>query len=154
LWLEVDGDEDLARLLDRSVKELNMLARRVMRGEGGQALQSELRNRLRALPYATGETASAVGIQDRGDAHGVYIGVQGNRAGIAKLVESGSRPHLIQVRRARALRIGTTLVREVHHPGAKPKRIASKALRSTQWEIEAALVDELNEVFPPSRSLA
>lgn len=59
-------------------------------------------------------------------------------------MESGTKPHVIRAKRAKALRVFGRAVEEVRHPGSRPQKIAQKSLKAAKWDVEDAIIDELN----------
>ncbi len=132
--------------LEELADELSALSLRLGRGAADSALQlastfaEEARNR---APVRTGRLRDSITLRRAGDS--TYI-VEAT-APYAGYVEYGSRPHTIEPRRARALRIEadgrTVYAQRVHHPGSAPRpfwRPALERVRGDAARIIARLV--------------
>jgi hypothetical protein len=126
---------------------------RAARGEGGDAVASAMRNN---APRRSGLFASSIDKRLRG-ARGLDIGTHRYDSGmthpvdarsrngkpgmryssIGWWVESGTQPHSITFTTPRGKRT-------VQHPGMRGRRVASRAITQTRWEVEAATMDELH----------
>lgn len=163
--LDIDGLDELVAALKGGEKALPKVYREVLRGPGGRAIMLELRQR---TPRKTGKTANSIAIRNlpsRGlfKAGAVEVGVgTGNHPDskvgyrtIGSILESGAKRHEINPKARsgsdRSKRHGLRMpsgrfVERVEHPGVKPRRVASKSIKASQWEFEAALVDELTRM--------
>lgn len=146
--MDVEGLDEMIGGLQGGARELPDVFRAVLRGAGGEAIASEVRQR---MPRRTGATAEDVDVHDR-KRQGVEIGPSdGDHPRsrrpfqlIGRLIESGARSHTIRARRG-GLAGAVGFRKEVPHPGMRGRRTMARSLKSVQWEVEAALVDELNE---------
>lgn len=156
LHMNVEGLEGMIDGLQRGSKDLPDVFRAVLRGPGGEAIASEVRQR---LPKRTGATARDVAVRDvsassRGGMFGresVEVGLseygehpRGRRPFqlIGRLIESGAKPHEITARRGGLAGV-VGFRKSVEHPGFRGRRTMARSLRAVKWEVEAALVDEL-----------
>lgn len=151
------------------------LLRDVLRGEAGDAIK---RDAVRRTPKRTGATAASIGIWEtpdgavqvgprpgathpkraRGGQDSKYSGMPIDQ--ITLWLESGAPPHKISPYRKRAgvrglfgrskpLAFGGRVYWSVNHPGFRGRKIMSKSLRATRWEVEAAVIDEINTGWAP-----
>ncbi len=146
LALDLEGFDEFVEGLAKGRKELPDVYRAVLRGPGGEAIASEVRQR---MPRKTGATALSVEVQDR-QRDGVEIGPNERDHPrsrrpfqlIGRLIESGAKAHTIKARRG-GLAGAVGFRKEVPHPGFRGRRTMSRSLKHVRWEVEAALVDEL-----------
>jgi len=82
----------------------------------------------RLAPYRTGRLVRSIIMRRRGPIHYVI----GTPVEYAPYIEFGTRPHIIEPRRAKALRFivhhEIVFARRVQHPGTKPRRFFARAL--------------------------
>lgn len=136
-----DGDFEVLGLkeLDDALKNLpEYLRTRAMKEAflaGGQIIQQTA---VALAPRRKGKLASAIEIRFRPDFGngfgGVEIYVNKKKAWYGRLEEFGTAPHVIRVRRGRALKIGSTYVKEVQHPGAAAKPFMRPAFDTKKRE--------------------
>lgn len=158
LSITIDGLEKLGADLEAlGSNKLPLAIYRALAGKGGEALATEMRQR---EPVVTGDLRSQTKVHDMGHQQ-VRIGYLGqlsfgNRGGgrfqKGAWVESGTQPHDIIVGRghtghfAKALAFNGVIVDKVSHPGARAQRIAAKSIRAAMWEVESAVVDEIDKL--------
>jgi hypothetical protein len=155
LAITVEGLEKLGADLEALGRnKLPLAIRRALRGKGGEALAAEMR--LRA-PVRSGRLVAGIGIhvgaRSRGHADDVEVGFVGDlshgyrgggRDQLGAWIESGVKPHTIEARNGGSLSIGNGQYERVEHPGFKGRKIASKSIAAAEWEVLAAVVDEID----------
>lgn len=144
---------DLERLSGNQLREA---LRAALRGDGGEALASEMKRR---APVRTGGLVSRIGVHTSGAGFGRdevrvgYLGALsgGNKGGgrnqLGAWVESGTNPHKIRAPRGHAMSVNGQWLTEVDHPGARAHRVASRSLTAARWEVESAVVDEIDKML-------
>lgn len=148
LTFDLHGMHATADNLRAARGELYAAYARAARGEGGQAIAAAMRNN---APRRTGLFAQSIDVRTRGvrgadvGTHRYDSGVQHPRdaagrrgagmrmSSIGWFIESGTAAHPNKGKFT-----GST------HPGTRAQRVASRALRSSAWELEAATLDELD----------
>jgi HK97 gp10 family phage protein len=136
-----DGDFEVLGLkeLDDALKNLpEYLQKRAMKEAfiaGGQIIQQTA---VALAPRRRGNLAAAIELKfipDMGNGQGgVAIYVNKKKAWYGRLEEFGTAPHVIRVRRGKALKIGSTYVKEVQHPGAAAKPFMRPAFDTKKQE--------------------
>lgn len=142
LQFEIDGIDEMLRGLARGANELDEIMRDILRGPVGDELLQEARARL-SDHTRTGRTLAALDREDTSE--GVRVGVIGSRQYIGTFLESGTRMHLIEPKRASALSFGSgRVVADAVHPGTRANRIMGETLRVARSDIESTLLRELD----------
>jgi len=162
--IDIEGITETAHGLGVFAEGIEEAVHRSLKGEGGEAILSEMRMGMRGS-VRTGRTLASLKIDDY-FARSVRIGAVHDGSYIGKFIESGVAPHEINPgaqrenkrqrkseRRGglagetnRGLRIGSRWVSHVEHPGFRGKWVAKRSLRTAKWEVEAATIDELHKL--------
>lgn len=143
IGITIDGLERLGADLSRLERPgLRLAIERALRGPGGEALAAEMRLR---SPRRTGRLVGGIGVRSSGVGADVEVGFAGDDRGV--FVESGARPHVIRARDGGSLTFGGRHVEEVNHPGMRGRKVAHRSIRAAQWEVEGAVVDEINRIL-------
>lgn len=152
--IDIEGIERVSTALGLTADQMRHAIQRSLAGHAGEALLSSMKAR---TPVRTGTLKGGEAIRDMGPAKGVTVGYQGAASGGAVAngreqrgvwVESGTKPHAIRAKHAKALLL-TGSGREVfsvQHPGAKGQRVAEKSLRAERAEMTEWIVEELNDM--------
>ena len=152
--LSAEGLTELGADLDKLGKKLPLAIRNALKGEGGEAIISNMRQ---MMPRKTGRLQSGLGITEDPKSRAVYVGYLGplsggNRGGgrdqLGTWIESGTKPHEIKAEAGKSLLIAGSgqPVSSVNHPGIKARRIGRKSIRMSMWEVEASVVDEIGKI--------
>lgn len=142
LQFDIEGLDEMLRGLDRGADEFDEIMRDILRGPIGDELLREARARLMDHTR-TGRTLADLKREDTGD--GVRVGVIGQRQYIGTFLESGTRMHIIEPRRAQALSLGSgRVVEEAVHPGTRANKIMGETMRVSRNDIESTLLRELD----------
>lgn len=153
--LSADGLQELGADLDKLGKHLPLAIRNALKGEGGEAIISNMRQMMPGKPG--GRLQSGLGITEDPKTKAIYVGYLGplsggNKGGgrdqLGTWIESGTKPHEIKAEAGKSLLIAGSgqPVSSVNHPGIKPRRIGRKSIRMSMWEVEASIVDEINKI--------
>lgn len=142
LKLDIENLREVAAGLGIFGKQVDAAIIRALEGAGGDALLYEMKSGLRARTD-TGATIADLKIsKERG---GVGIGVGKERGFIGTFLESGTQRHDIKAKN-KSLRFDGKHYAYVSHPGTKRYRIAGKAIRTSRWEVESAILDEFDRI--------
>lgn len=151
MMISIEGLEAAGADMRNLEKNLPHAVRASLRGTGGQILAREMRM---LAPSRTGNLRSNIRVH--GDGDGVLVGYQGEAAAGSKIVgarnqkgawiESGTKPHVIRAKRAKALFFLGTAVEEVMHPGTKGKKIVPKAMRASEEYVLDDIARKLDSI--------
>ena len=152
--IDIDGLTELGASLEQlAYPGLRNAIRASLRGAGGEAIASEMKQR---APRRTGGLVAGIGVHgDASAGDDVLVGYQGALSGGAVVnartqlgawVESGTRPHIIEAKDGGALSFNGGTFERVMHPGQRGQKIALKSMRSAEWEVMADIVDNLDQV--------
>lgn len=151
LRISIDGLEALGADLSKlEPPGLQNIVRDSLKGGGGKALVTEMRN---TVPRRTGQLYSGIRVEAE-PGEDVLIGYVGERAYSSLIanareqrgvwVESGTRPHTIKAKNAESLFFAGRNIEQVEHPGQKGQGIARRAIRTAEWEVLADIVDRID----------
>lgn len=150
LRISVERLSELGADLSRFEDRLPTAIYYALKGEGGEALESNMKSK---SPHKSGGLVAGIGIHSMGSSVMVgYLGgisntvTSNSRNQLGAWIESGTKPHTIRAKDGGSLMIGGRFVEEVHHPGSGAQKIAQKSIRAAKWEVEAAIVDELDKI--------
>lgn len=172
LQVDIEGIDELVGALKRGERDLPKVYRAALEGEGGEAIASQARMRVPRWTgsLAASIKVRKAGPRDflqaglmalGGKAGAVTVGSEGKHPrngmslqSVGTWVESGTKAHTIGKgdrtntawghRRRGGLKLSNgQFVSGVNHPGTRGRRVMSQSLRAAQWEVEAAIEDEL-----------
>lgn len=150
-FIHISGYEEL----DQRLRELpGKVAARLLRNAlaaGAQIVETEA---LARVPRRTGRLAETLRVRtsiqsSKGLVHARVIAGNGRDVFYAHMVEGGTKPHVIRVKRARELAVGghgvgVVFRREVQHPGAKARPFMVPALEAKAEEAVTAVATYLD----------
>ena len=129
IWIKHSLDDVLSAFWNL-VKKSASLAERIIR-EAARRAEELIRER---VPRRTGRLIRSIGSTIEGNR--ALVGV---KAGYARFLEWGTRPHEIRPRHARALRFVTrgrvVFARRVWHPGIRPRLFVLSAAEALRAEL-------------------
>lgn len=99
------------------------------------------------VPVDDGDLRDSVRVSTRSKRGTVYASLKvGNKkAWYAHFVEYGTKPHIIKAKNGGTLHIGSSFLRQVMHPGAKPNPFIRPAFDSKSSEAIAAVAAKVRE---------
>ncbi len=140
--IRLAGIEGLEELAER-VSGLSRTVRGAAGSVAGQLARLFAEEARRRAPVRTGRLRDSIILRRAGEAEYVVEAT----APYAGYVEYGSRPHTIEPRRARALRIAAegevVFARRVRHPGSAPRPFWRPALERVEAEARRVLAEEV-----------
>ena len=144
IHFDVKGADELQRNLDKAGHRAKPLLRRALKAIGRRGV-TLLRN---FAPHDTGKLARSIHYSVTGaDNLRVHLF---DRVPYGKFVISGTRPHLIEARNAKALRftVGGRVVfaKSVQHPGTKPNPYPKRAARPFQRDARGIIATMSREI--------
>lgn len=156
LGITVERLEELGADLRDFERRLPLAIQKALENGGGEALESSME---RLAPRRTGGLVAGIGIHSVGGVAMIgYLGalsggaVKNGRNQLGRWIESGTKPHVQRAgarnNAAQAMYFGGKYVEEIHHPGSRARKVAQRSIRSAKWEVEAAVVDELDKIAP------
>jgi HK97 gp10 family phage protein len=132
---EVLGLKELDKILKDLPENLRKSALKKALVQGGTIIQQTA---VALAPRRRGNLANAIELKYLSDAGngngGVAVFVNKKKAWYGRLEEFGTAPHVIRVKRGKALKIGSTYVKEVQHPGAAARPFMRPAFDTKKRE--------------------
>jgi hypothetical protein len=158
LGINIEGLEELGADLEKlGHNGLREAIRRSLKGDGGEALASQMRQR---SPRRTGGLIAGIGIHEgarsRGPKDSVEVGYLGELSGghngggrnqLGAWIESGTKPHEIRAKDGGSLKFNGGQFEVVQHPGIRGRKIAAKSIRAAEWEVLADIVDQIDHMI-------
>lgn len=156
LRISIEGLEELGADMARLEHPgLRNAIRASLRGKGGEALASEMKQR---APRRTGTLVSGIGVHGSAatgdDVEVGYLGalasgsrIAGAREQRGAWVESGTAPHIIEPRDGGALMFNGGAFERVQHPGQRGQKVAAKSIKAAEWEVMADIVDQIDHIL-------
>lgn len=141
IGISIEGLEELGADLSKLERNgLREAIRRSMRGPGGEAIAAEMRLR---SPRKSGYLVRNIRVSGEGR-DDTLVGYQGEIDGRGTFIESGAPPHTIRAKDGGSMYFGGRYVEEVQHPGFRGKKVASRSIRASEWEVLADIVDQID----------
>ncbi len=132
LHFDIEGADELARNTSQAADRVQPLMKRILRSVGRRGV-TLLRN---FAPTKTGKLARSIHLSITGRGRGGLRVHWFDRVPYGGFVVSGTRPHTIFARNAKALvfTVGGQLrfAKSVNHPGTKPNKYPARAARQIQ----------------------
>ena len=145
IHFEVKGADELQRHLDLATRQKRGILRKSLNAIGRRGVQL-LRN---FAPHKTGKLARSLHYSITGPSDTPRVNFF-DRVPYGELVISGTRPHTIFARNAKALRftVGGRVVfaKSVQHPGTKPNRYQERARRPFQRDARDIIATATREI--------
>jgi HK97 gp10 family phage protein len=146
---KINGARELDELLGELPSKLQAKAMRGAVGAGAKVIRDDARTR---VDSKSGDLVAGIRYTTRVDAANgqstAKVFVSQKKAWYGRLVESGTKPHIIKARNAKALKLhGGRLVEQVKHPGAKPKPFMRPAAETKYPQAVDAMAAKLTTFF-------
>jgi HK97 gp10 family phage protein len=146
---KINGLRELSEQLKTMPDKLLKTAIRGAVGAGAKVIRDEARSRVHNI---TGDLSqgirftTSVNLAQGTGVSKVFVSVK--KAWYGRLVEFGTKPHLIKSKKGNALKLhGGKLVMQVHHPGAKPKPFMEPAAATKYQAAIDAITNRLKAAF-------